>query len=289
MQLTEQSRQAWVQFLNNQDNYGHARRVLHGTDIDAHVQACWDSSRSTAKGIKADLPDIKVRRILEIGSSAGLNCYALQQEFPDAEIIGIEPEHQAVNAANAMHSKDQARQPQFEQGFGENLPLPDGTVDLIVCHTVIEHVNDVEAVVREMARVLSLTGAIHLEAPNYRFPYEPHLGVFTIPLFGKKFVKFTALLQGQWSQLNFINHLKFVTPGSLQRLFKKYGFCWDNRAIDKLRAAASGKAVIKKYRLIAKVLGVLQRIGVAPLIIAIIGTLGLYPSVLYTLRKQTHA
>ena len=289
MQLTEQSQQAWAQFLDNQDNHGHARRVLHGADIDAHVQACWHSSRTTTKRIKADLPDLKPRRILEIGSSAGLNCYSLQQEYPCAEVIGIEPEHQAVNAANAMRSKDQTRQPRFEQGFGENLPLPDGTIDLIVCHTVIEHVNDVEAVVREMARVLSLTGAIHLEAPNYRFPYEPHLGVFTVPLLGKTFVKFTALLQGQWSQRNFVNHLKFVTPGSLQRLFKKYGLHWHNRAIDKLRDAASGTADIKKYRLIGKVLGAFQRIGVAPLIIATIGTLGLYPSILYTLRKQTHA
>ncbi|ODU31807.1 MAG: hypothetical protein ABS93_00515 [Thiobacillus sp. SCN 62-729] len=203
--------------------------------------------------------------------------------------MGIEPEHEAVNAALAMRKTDQTPQPHFEQGFGEYLPLPDSGVDLIVCHTVIEHVNDVEAVVREMARVLSPIGAIHLDAPNYRFPYEPHLGIFTIPALGKAFVKFTALLQGRWSQRNFVNHLKFVTPGTLQRQFRKYGLQWHNRAIDKLQAAASGNADIQKYRMIAKLLNALQRLGIASLIVSTISVLGLYPSVLYTLRKRTNA
>jgi ubiquinone/menaquinone biosynthesis C-methylase UbiE len=287
MQLTEQGLKVWQAFLANQDNHGHAKRVLAGPHIDVHVNACWKSALDTATRIKSELPDIKPRRILEIGCSAGLNCYALQQTYPNAEVIGIEPEQEAVNVARAMLNGESTAQLHFQQGFGEKLPLADESADLIVCHTVIEHVNDVETVINEMSRVLSPSGFIHLDAPNYRFPYEPHLGIVTIPSFGKKFVKFSALLQGRWKQRNFLNHLKFVTPASLQRHFSKYGLQWHNRSIDKLDAAMNGYGDIKKYRRIAKFLKLLHRFGLGKPIVSALGAAGLYPSVLYTLRKGT--
>lgn len=287
--LSDKVIKAWSFFLANESNHGHAKRVLSGENIDAHVQACWRSAQTTVQRVIAELPDLAPKRILEIGSSAGLNCFALQQRFPNAEVIGIEPEQQAVAVATAMINSSSKPHPQFRQGLGEQLQLQDGSIDLIVCHTVIEHVNNVEAVVKEMARVLSQKGFVHLEAPNYRFPYEPHLKIYTVPLFGKGFVKLTALLQGKWRQRNFVNHLKFVTSGSLEKQFNKYGLSWHNRAIDKLQAAANGCGEIRKYRKIAKILNHLQRIGVAPLIIALISKLGIYPSVLYTLHKRTDA
>lgn len=287
--LNEEAKCAWKEFLGNQINLGHVIREFSGTDIEEHVETCLYSAKATVGQIKAHLPDLTPKQILEIGSSVGLNCFALQQAFPEAEISGIEPEQQAVNVAIAMRQATSSRQPNFSLGYGEQLPLPDSSVDLIVCHTVIEHVNDVDAVIKEMARVLSPTGVIHLDAPNYRFPYEPHLRIFTIPLLGKGFVKFCALLQGQWKHKNFINHLQFVTPATLQCQFKKYGLQWQNRAVEKLNAAASGTADIKKYRQIAKALKVMQRFGLTRIIISIIGALGFYPSVLYTLRKKTDA
>ena len=288
MQLTEHALLAWDKFLNNRDNHGHAQRVLHGADIEAHVQACWNASCTTAKRIKADLPNLKPKRILEIGSSTGLNCFALQKEYPCAEVIGIEPEYQAIDAANALRCGGRLRQPSFEHGVGEDIPLADESIDLVICHTVIEHVNDVEIVVKEMARVLNCNGVIHLEAPNYRFPFEPHLGIFTIPFLGKGFVKFSALIQGKWSQRNFVNHLKFVTPGFLQQNFKKYELSWNNRAIDKLHAASNGQADIKRYHAAVKLLGKCKSFRGFSLIISAVAILGLYPSVLYTVQKQVN-
>lgn len=136
-----------------------------------------------------------------------------------------------------------------------------------------------------MARVLSAKGFIHLEAPNYQFPYEPHLGIVTFPLLGKWFVKVSALFQGKWAERKFLDHLNFVTPAILESQFEKNGLYWKNRALDKLKAASKGGGDIRKYRTFARILNFLSHIGLSTSLIKCIGRMGFYPSVLYTLHK----
>jgi SAM-dependent methyltransferase len=45
------------------------------------------------------------------------------------------------------------------------LPLKDGTIDLVYCSHVLEHVDDDRAALREMRRVISPTGAALLQVP----------------------------------------------------------------------------------------------------------------------------
>ena len=91
----------------------------------------------------------------------------------------------------------------FINGVGEKLPFKDEQFDLIICHTVIEHVKDVELVLSEMKRVLTAEGKIHLEAPNYNWPYEPHLSVWCIPRLGKNLLSFHHGLKSKNPILNF--------------------------------------------------------------------------------------
>lgn len=284
MQLTEQSRRTWMVFLNNHQNYGHACREMVGFNIDEHVHLCMNSSKQMVRRVKHDLPlEFEPKSILEVGCSAGLNCYALQAAFPKAKVIGIDPEAGAVKAAISM--KFTKTSPDFILGVGEDIPLIDGSVDLVICHTVIEHVQDVAQVIRELSRVLSTNGIVHLEAPNYVWPYEPHIEIWTIPMLGKWFVKWSAIFQGKGRLLSFLEHIKFVTPFQLERLFEENSLTWVNRVEMKLFDTASGTADIKKYRCASNILTMFGRFGVSRLLITLIGKLGLYPSVMYTLRK----
>jgi SAM-dependent methyltransferase len=56
----------------------------------------------------------------------------------------------------------------------EALPFPDGIFDVVVSNHVIEHVGDARAHVREVARVLKLTGVAYLATPNRLWPWEVH-------------------------------------------------------------------------------------------------------------------
>ena len=111
---------------------------------------------------------------------------------------------------------------------------------------------NVSQLISEVARTLSESGFVHLEAPNYLWFYEPHLQIWTIPKLGKSFVKLCARLQAKDSNVLFLDHLKFVTPFELERLFIKNKLAWHNRAEDKILATLNGSSEIKKYTRISK-------------------------------------
>lgn len=287
MKLDECSREAWSAFLGNEKNLGHTSRSLVGDSIDSHVDACWKSALQTVQRIQQDVPELAPKCILEVGASSGLNCLALQKQWPQSKVLGIEPEVVAVRAAEAMANPIEGRAPKFIVGVGERLPLDDGSVDLIVCHTVIEHVKDVDAVISEMARVLSPNGVIHLEAPNYVWPYEPHLGIWCMPLLGKAGVRLAARLQGKGQQIPFLQHLQFVTPSRLESVFSRCGLAWENRVQPKLQQVLSGNTNhIKAYRRSAGLIRILALTGLGGLLVRCVLWGNLYPSVLYTCRKQ---
>lgn len=62
---------------------------------------------------------------------------------------------------------------------GEELPFSDGGIDVTVCNSVIEHVEDAAALAGEIRRVSS---AYFVQTPNGRFPVELH-STLAIPFY----------------------------------------------------------------------------------------------------------
>lgn len=286
-QLTDDVRASWNDWLAVTRERCHLNFELVGGSLDSHIAAGMQSGLATAKRIQQDIGSCKVRRVLEVGCSVGFNCFGLSVAFPDAEIIGIEPDCEAIKVGAAMAKNNGYGNISFRQGVGESLPFERDLFDLIVCHQVVEHVNDVPQVIAEMSRVLAPEGRIHLEAPNYIWPYEPHLGIWCFPLLGKQCVRLFARLQGKRAQIGYLAHLKFVHPRYLQRLFKSNELTWENRADKKLIGVLSGRNdVVVSYHRSAKVLQFFQAIGIGSKIAKLLLVLKLYPSVLYTITKR---
>ncbi len=61
---------------------------------------------------------------------------------------------------------------------GHTIPCEDGSYDLVICNSVLEHVppSDRENLCREMRRV---GRRVYVQTPAYEFPFEPH---FLLPL-----------------------------------------------------------------------------------------------------------
>lgn len=276
----------WIQVTKERC---HLNFEMEGGSLKNHIDSCLQSATATAQRVANDI-DLVPRKILEVGCSTGFNCIALSRVFPDAEIHGIEPDEEAVAVGNVMVASAGIKNVHFQGGIGEHLPWGDAEFDLIVCHTVIEHVKDVERVIEEMSRVLVPNGVIHLDAPNYVWPYEGHLSIWCIPLLGKKLAKAAAVVQGKSQKANYLDHLQFVTPLRLEAAFRRNSMVWDNRVRAKLDRALGGDATqIKAYKRLSGVLPFLAKAGLGKLLVRFIMWTHLYPSVLYTIRKGRRA
>lgn len=278
---------AWKRFSSNAENRGHFDRPDATTALLAMARASAGSAAANAGRVAAQWhANSDPTAIVEIGSSVGWNAFALQHRWPLATVSAIEPEAVAIAVAAEIGVSGESRRPSFVQGFAEKLPFPDASIDIVTCLTVIEHVESPSLAVAEMARVLRPGGMLFLEAPNYRWPREPHLGVWCVPELGKRSVALAATLQGVKDSRGFLEHLKFVTPSALQRHFEAAGLSFTNLAAEKVVAAARGESAgVVAYRGAAKVLGALGKLGLSQAAANVLVGMGLYPSLIYVARK----
>jgi SAM-dependent methyltransferase len=83
-----------------------------------------------------------------------------------AKVRGIDPEMAWVNEARLVDEDGRSAEASVVQGRGEQLPFPDGHFDLVTCQTVLIHLPDVPAVLREMCRVTRPGGTVLVAEPN---------------------------------------------------------------------------------------------------------------------------
>ena len=92
----------------------------------------------------------------------------LSTDCRSVRLIDIVDWSQAFQKAKAEISRDYRPTVSFHFGSLEKLPFTDGSFDLIETRAVLEHVGNIEAAAREMARVLRPGGvAIHSFGPLY--------------------------------------------------------------------------------------------------------------------------
>ncbi len=134
-----------------------------------------DLRRAKARKIMHCLAETKLPEpvgvALDVGCSNGLVLEALE---PVARCVaGLDIDGPALYASPSFGSPKIA----LLQGDAMAFPFRSGTIDLIVCAQVYEHVPDDTQLVAEMWRVLRAGGVIFFSGPNFLFPIEPHYGL----------------------------------------------------------------------------------------------------------------
>jgi len=147
-------------------------------------------------------------RILENGCGVGMYVEHLAPFGGKAFGLEFDFERAREAAANS---------PRIMNAAGEHLPLPSGTLDLILSHEVIEHVQDDRAAICEMIRTIKPGGRAVIFCPNRGYPFETH-GIYWNGKyhFGNKL--FVNYLPRVWRN-RLAPHVRVYSRRDLQKLF----------------------------------------------------------------------
>ena len=99
---------------------------------------------------------------VDVGSGTGANTARLAATVdPGGSATGVEP-NPALREVAARRAQATGSTAVFVDGTAGALPLPDASVDVLVCERVLQHVDDPDAAVTEFARVLRPGGRVAL-------------------------------------------------------------------------------------------------------------------------------
>jgi 2-polyprenyl-3-methyl-5-hydroxy-6-metoxy-1,4-benzoquinol methylase len=151
------------------------------------------------------------RPILDIGCGEGLFAKQLFKEKID---VGIDPnpkELQRASLYNAYHELYCCK--------GDKIPKENGSFNTILSNSVIEHIIDIDSVLKESHRLLSNTGYLYITVPTARFDEYTCMHQLFLAL------KLKTLSSKYRHHFNkFWAHHHYYTPQAWIEKFEKLGF-----------------------------------------------------------------
>ena len=112
-------------------------------------------------------PDLRPRRILDLGCLCGASTAAYCEQFPEAEIHALDTSAPALRFAHGL-ARAQGQAIHFSQQNAESTDFPDGYFDLVVSHALFHETSYAAfpRILAECHRVLAPGGVTaHVEVP----------------------------------------------------------------------------------------------------------------------------
>ncbi|MGB2953035.1 MAG: methyltransferase domain-containing protein [Gaiellaceae bacterium] len=137
-------------------------------------------------------------RVLDAGSGEGYGT-AILAAAGAASVVGVDVKEKAVR-----HARERYRL-EFVQADVAELPFEDSSFDLVACFETVEHVEDADRALAELARVLTDAGTLVVSTPNcdeYLVDNEFHEREFSLAefdeLLSRHFADRLPLYQQNW-------------------------------------------------------------------------------------------
>jgi len=130
--------------------------------IDAVPERALESFAGT--GNPFALGEIKPgERVVDIGSGAGFDSLiAARLIGSTGQVIGVDMTPSMLSKARHAATEAGLDNVEFREGYGEELPVPDGWADVVISNGVLNLMPDKSAALQEMARILKPTGRLQI-------------------------------------------------------------------------------------------------------------------------------
>ena len=100
-------------------------------------------------------------RVVDLGSGGGFDCFtAAGQIGPEGRVIGIDMTEEMLDRSRTAAAVMGLRNVEFRQGVIEELPIDDGSADVVISNGVINLCADKRRVFAEIMRVLKPGGRL---------------------------------------------------------------------------------------------------------------------------------
>lgn len=101
--------------------------------------------------------------VLDLGCGTGTLAVTLKREYPDVQIVGLDPDAKALERARAKATRAGVSL-QLDQGFADELPYREASFDRVLSSFMFHHLeeDEREKTSREVLRVLKPGGSFHL-------------------------------------------------------------------------------------------------------------------------------
>lgn len=99
--------------------------------------------------------------VLDLGSGGGLDCFLAAKRVGQAgRVIGVDMTPEMIERARANAARLNVPNVEFRQGYLEQLPVEDASINVIISNCVVNLTPDKLAVFKEIARVLRPGGRL---------------------------------------------------------------------------------------------------------------------------------
>ncbi|MEK6628251.1 MAG: class I SAM-dependent methyltransferase [Bdellovibrionota bacterium] len=151
------------------------------------------------------------RPILDIGCGDGI---FVRQLFNEKVDVGVEP-----NEKELLHTKKMKSYTELINCWGDKIPKPDKSFKTIFSNSVLEHIPDLEPVIKEAHRLLSDDGRFYVTVPTEKFDQYSVINLILCSLgLTKLSSQFRTFFNKFWA------HYHFHTVDGWKKVFERNGF-----------------------------------------------------------------
>ena len=105
------------------------------------------------------------KRILDVASGVGQDSISLVGR--GATVVGAEPSQRMTAMARLIAAEHPGAGPAWVRGWSDRLPFATGSFDAAICKGAIDHFDQPEQAIAEMARVTATAGRVVLAIANF--------------------------------------------------------------------------------------------------------------------------